>query len=181
MRHGLVGLACLSLLVLAACGDKDSKTDEPGSPSPSASASSPNAAALPEDRPADEITPATFSRLWISLYSDATTSGDTARLRRLSLKDCEFCEFFAKDLEDIYKSGGEIVPEGDAHKIVGMQPAVEGPDGKTRVECTVRSSAAKMTLKAGAPLKNFEAVNRHWEFVLVKDQGKWRISQVTAQ
>src|SRR3546814_2459143 len=81
VRHGLVGLVCVPLVLLAACEDGDSKSDEP-TPSASTSASlSESDSDLPEAQPAAEVTTVELGQAWIDAYNGASTIGITERGR----------------------------------------------------------------------------------------------------
>ncbi|NYG57377.1 hypothetical protein BJ980_000300 [Nocardioides daedukensis] len=187
VRRRLVSLVCLPLVLFSACGDGDSDADEPSTPSPSSSqlaspstfpSPSESASTLPEDLPADEVDPEEIVEAWVEAYDEATTSGDTNRLRTLSAKSCTTCDNVAMSIEKVYSSGGWIKQSGGATQVqtTTVRP---GPNKKKRM-VTAQLAFTKGTTKqdSSSQAEVFAAADYEWDFYLAVVSGRWQVTDI---
>jgi hypothetical protein len=184
VRHGLVGLVCVPLVLLAACEDGDSKSDEPtpsasgaesASPSPSDSDSK---SALPEDLPAAQVDPEEFVLAWVDALNSATLTGDTARVRSMSTAGCFTCDSFAKAIEDLKAKGGRVVTEGPPAEVRSSSTSSDSTNASTLVTTTVAINPGTNQPDAESSPVKFPAASENWDFYLKVVDGLWRVTDI---
>jgi hypothetical protein len=118
-----------------------------------------------------------FASYWVDTLNQATDSGNTKKLRSLSLKSCTVCTDFADHLDRIYGAGGHVETKGWTVKSV--IPVTGLPHGQTAFQVTSAISAQKVYEKKGAPVKKYKGGNEKLQMFLTRKDNHWLVQHLS--
>ena len=158
---------CLSLvccLALTACSDDGdgAESDNLGIPAYA--------------RSNDEKGTQGFARYWIDTLNEATTSGDTKQLKRISQPSCEVCTDFAKRLDDIYANGGRVETEGFQVKQIANEANVEPPGAGVSVILT--ATPQTVVESKGAKPRKIEGGDVRFRLIMLRQGEHWEMDRI---
>jgi len=157
----LVALACC--FALASCGDDDD-----------AKASGPDIPAYATSN--DERGAQGFARFWIDTLNEATTSGDTDKLRTLQKKSCETCTDFADRLDGIYDAGGHVETKGFQVKQLVRDSSV--PEPGAGVSAMLTATPQTVVEKKGAKPTKRPGGDVRLRLIMVREDGHWVMDRI---
>jgi hypothetical protein len=112
-----------------------------------------------------------FVGYWVDTLNEATTSGDTAQLRKLSTDACKLCTDFIQRLDTIYADGGHVETEGFSLKSTTMEGGFTADHAgmiavlDSAPQTVVEEKDAQESEHAGGPLRFrfvLDRANDHW-------------------
>jgi hypothetical protein len=177
----LLGLMCVALISLPACG----RAPTPIEPTTKASTSSSGLSAeatstlTPPALPAaakrnDETGAANFVAYWVRLANYASQTGDTSLLRRASASNCGACSDYIQLYEKTYDAGGYI--RGGLDKLADVE--VERGSTEHFVRARVTSSAGTFKASKASPLRKTPS-ERLWIIYGAKfESSHWILTQI---
>lgn len=179
-----VVLACG--FAFAACG---SDTTASGNANPSSSTSAPSTSApgsgsakavggIPPraQKPTDEGAKA-FAAYWVEVLNHATLTGNTAKLKSLSVKSCDMCTDFARTLDKIYGHGGHVETKGwdlQSEIMIGGQPK-DNPGVQLNLEVSPQNVYRTKDDKA----QKYPGGSQRFRMFLIRQDGQWRVAKMT--
>ena len=179
MRRHLAYAAVAAVLALAGCGGDD-PTPRVADPTPPASVSaSPSASAAVEKEAWEMKTPGgaiAFAELWVSEFSTAFSTGDTATLVAMSEKSCTTCQSFIDLINEVYEAGGSIA--GQPWKLTKPAwSAPDGADGQVAVSGTMRVPQQTIERSGESP-STAPATTQAYVFALGWRPGGWQVAKL---
>ena len=124
----------------------------------------------------DEKGAQNFARYWIDTLNEATTSGDTKKLKTLQKESCTTCADFAKQLDDIYGAGGRVETDGFQVKKMLNEAGVPAPGAGVSVVLTATPQKVYKTKDATArSLKGGEVRLR---LIMVRVKNHWLMDRI---
>lgn len=199
MLRRLTALTAVLAFLVAGCGDT-SDSGSGDSPEASASASSESSpedgsagsgdaqggadtgTGQVEERPGyagEEGTSGAqqFATYWVETLNEATTSGETAQLRSLAAPECETCDDFAEQLEEIYSAGGRVEAEG--WEIASMTPEAGSSEDTTGLLLQIDVPAQQVYASKDAEVQEFEGGKQGLRMQLVWDDEQWFVANLS--
>ena len=158
-RRTIAALVGAALLLFGCTDDPEPRFEPTTSPSPSGSETS----AEPEAQ-----TPEEFIREWFRVGTAMQNTGDTAAFRSLS-DDCQPCETFADDVEEVYKAGGYISIESE--RLLDVKQLGSGD-----YVVKVRSSPTEFRESSDAQVDSFPGGVNTYQVTLAERNGSWMLS-----
>ena len=200
MLRRLTALTAVLAFLVAGCGDtSDSSGESPEESTSASSESSPedgSAGSGDGDAPGGEDTGTgeveerpgyageegtsgaqQFATYWVETLNEATTSGETAQLRSLAAPECETCDDFAEQLEEIYGAGGRVEAEG--WEIASMTPEAGSSENTTGLLLQVDVPAQQVYASKDAEVQEFEGGKQGLRMQLVWDDDQWFVANLS--
>jgi predicted nucleic acid-binding Zn ribbon protein len=169
----LAAAAVLLGAAVSACTD-DAAAPKPLSspsssadPSPSGSGSTrPKALSVPSDaHGTSKASAAAFTKYWVEVLNDASSSGDTTALHSLNSRTCESCSALIDAIERVYRAGGQI--KGSGWIITDVSITTTRPHASVRAHVTMppqsvtkRRGVKPIRFKGGRLLVTFRLGHR---------------------
>ena len=118
-----------------------------------------------------------FATYWVETLNEATTSGETAQLRSLAAPECQTCDDFAEQLEEIYGAGGRVEAEG--WEIASMTPEAGSSEDTTGLLLQVDVPAQQVYASEDAKVQEFEGGKQGLRMQLVWDDDQWFVANLS--
>jgi hypothetical protein len=160
-------LPCLALvcaLVLSSCGGG-------GDSSPSTVDGFPAYVTVNNEKGAQS-----FARYWIDTLNKATTSGDTAKFKKLNKDSCTTCGDFAKQLDDIYGAGGRVETDGFKIKKLVNEAGVPAPGAG--ISAVLTATPQKVYAKKGAAARELKGGDLRLRLIMVRVKQHWVMDRI---
>ncbi len=178
-------VAMLVLLLLSGCSDGNASPRDPSSTwSPTGTMQTPTSAAPDPVEPqlpaAAKEASETGARAFIAYYWDlinyAQVTGDVKALRSVSGRTCDVCTGLAKDLRDLYRSGGRL--EGGANHVTITEAATLTTQDKAaygfRLELDISHEPQTIVHGDGSDEVRNSGSNKFTAYILWVDNRAWR-------
>jgi hypothetical protein len=117
-----------------------------------------------------------FARYWVDTLNKATTSGDTAKFKKLNKDSCSTCADFAKQLDDIYGAGGRVETDGFKIKRVLNEAGVPAPGAG--VSLVLTATPQKVYAKKGATARELKGGDLRLRLIMVRVQEHWVMDRI---
>lgn len=149
----LAAMALLLALAASGCGDDEPSAEPtPKMLSPTSSSTAPPTA---EPEPWEVQSRAgvkAFLQRYVEIANKALTSGDTSAYRSLST-NCDQCDDYARQIEDVYGAGGRIESKPD--QFVSSSVDQNGVEGGANCIVVFRASPTTWVRKADAEPEDY--------------------------
>ena len=159
-----VSLACC--LALSSCGGGDDDKKDPNTVDGFPAYITTN----------DEKGAQSFARYWIETLNEATTSGDTKKLKTLQKKSCETCTDFARQLDEIYAKGGRVETEG--FKIKNLVNEANVPAPGAGVSVTLTATPQKVYATKDAAVRELKGGDLRLRLIMVRVKDHWLMDRI---
>ncbi len=117
-----------------------------------------------------------FARYWIDTLNDATTSGDTKKLRTLQKDSCTTCTDFAKQLDDIYAKGGHVETDGFKVKKAVNEAGVPKPGAG--VSMVLTATPQKVYATKDAKPRELKGGDLRLRLIMVRVKDHWTMDRI---
>ena len=117
-----------------------------------------------------------FARYWIDTLNEATTSGDTKKLKTLQKPSCATCADFTKQLDDIYGAGGHV--ETDGFKVKKMVNEAGVPAPGAGVSVNLIATPQKVYKTKGATPRSLEGGELRLRLIMVREKDHWLMDRI---
>ena len=117
-----------------------------------------------------------FARYWIDTLNEATTSGDTAKFKKLNKDSCTTCGDFATQLDNIYGAGGHVETDGFKIKKIVNEAGVPAPGAGVSVVLT--ATPQKVVAKKGAAARELKGGDLRLRLIMVRVQKHWVMDRI---
>lgn len=124
----------------------------------------------------DEKGAQSFARFWIDTLNEATTSGDTTKLKSIQKPSCTTCADFAKQLDDIYGAGGHVETDGFSVKKILNEAGVPAPGAGVSV--TLTATPQKVYKAKGAPPRSLKGGEVRLRLIMVRVKSHWEMDRI---
>jgi Family of unknown function (DUF6318) len=161
-------LTAVLLLLLAACSGSDEPADRAQGDTGEAPAYADNAGTAGAEQ---------FVGYWTDTLNEATTSGETQQLKSLATDACEACADFAGRLDSIYAAGGRVESEG--WEVAKVVPEAGASDDEVGLFVTFAVAPQRVYESEDAKVQEFEGGNQGFRFHLLREDGDWRVTDLT--
>jgi Family of unknown function (DUF6318) len=158
----LVSLTCA--LALTSCGNGDDAKASSGPDIPAYAKTN-------DDRGAQK-----FAQYWIETLNEATTSGDTKKLKTLQKKSCTTCVDFARQLDTIYGAGGHVETQGFQVKSLVKDAAV--PEPGAGVSASLQSTPQTVYRTKNAKPREYKGAQLRLRLIMVRVDDHWLMDRI---
>lgn len=117
-----------------------------------------------------------FVGYWVDTLNEATTSGDTEQLKKLSTDACTLCTDFGQRLDRIYAAGGHVETDGFSVESTTMEGGFT-PDHAGMIT-TLDSAPQTVVEKEGAERTEHAGGTLRFRFVLDRERGHWVVTDL---
>jgi hypothetical protein len=117
-----------------------------------------------------------FARYWIDTLNQATTSGDTKKLKTLQKANCSICADFAKQLDTIYAAGGHVDTQGFKIKKILNDSGVPKPGAGVSV--VMNATPQKVQKSKGAPVQSIKGGDLRLRPIMVREKAHWVMDRI---
>jgi hypothetical protein len=124
----------------------------------------------------DEKGAQSFARYWIDTLNNATTSGDTKKLKSIQKASCTTCADFAKQLDDIYGAGGHVETDGFKVKKILNEAGVPAPGAGVSV--TLTATPQKVFKAKGATPRSLKGGEVRLRLIMVRVKNHWEMDRI---
>jgi hypothetical protein len=124
----------------------------------------------------DEKGAQNFARYWIDTFNEATTTGDTKKLKSLNKASCTTCADFAKTIDDVYAQGGRIETKG--LKVKNLVSEANIPKPGAGVSVTLSATPQKVFPTKDAKPKVYKQTDVRLRLILVRVQQHWVMNRI---
>lgn len=118
-----------------------------------------------------------FAGYWVDQVNKATSTGKTAGLASLGLKECAACTDFPRQVDQIYKAGGRV--ESEDWTIKSVVPERGATDKQVGMLITVTVPPNTVYATADAKPQKFPGGDQRFRMIVVRQADHWMIKELT--